>query len=407
METQTPKRNKKLIPAGALGFSLFFHVALLFLIGGAVLIEGVIPKPTFTEYMPMGETIDDVTEQMPDESLPEESIPLDSNEPVLEQAAIIPDAGAAPDVILMDTTSSSPSFTMPPPNPNAKIGTTPNLGSSGGTKSAGAKSGTSSAIRGMSSLFGSKGAKGDALVGNLYDLKQTAEGKDSEMKGKGGSLSKDPVELAANDKYRGIISQFLTNWDPKILEGFYKTKNPLSSYQIFIPKLEASEAPKAFGVQKDVLPTRWVIHYQGNFVAPSSGTFRFVGFGDDILVVRFNRKIALDSGYTTFTGNTREVVGETSVGGQKLNAGDWFNMTEGQAYPIEILIGEEPGGAFFSFLLIEEKGRDYEKRPDGTYAYPIFQMAPTKMPKYSEEQDINNGGPTVAKDPFSGNPPTE
>lgn len=407
MNIQAPKNEKKkLIPAGALGFSLFFHVALLFLIGGAVLIEGVIPKPTFTEYMPMGETIDDVTEQLPDESLPEEMEPLDSSEPVLEQATSVPDAGASPEIVLMDTPSSSPSFTMPPPNPNAKIGTTPGISSGGAGTKGDVKAVPSSAIRGMSSLFGSKGAKGDALVGFLYDLKQTADKKDSKMSGDGKSNSE--AELKANRGYREVVGEFLKKWDPKVFEPYYKSKDALSSYQIFIPKLNASDAPKAFDVQKDVKPSRWVIHYMGNFVAPSSGRFRFVGHGDDILVVRFNRKVVLDSGYTILTsGSAREVLGEVGVQQQKLNGGDWFNMTEGQAYPIEILMGEEPGGAFYTFLMIEEKGKDYEKRKDGTFAYPIFQMAPTKIPKYSAEQDIINGGPAVAKEPFSGTPPDE
>lgn len=48
-------------------------------------------------------------------------------------------------------------------------------------------------------------------------------------------------------------------------------------------------------IRDSVLP--FVLIYQGKVKAPFSGKFRFVGTGDDVLLVRWNRKLVLEGGY--------------------------------------------------------------------------------------------------------------
>jgi len=411
MSTQSAEKNKKLVQAGALGFSLFFHVGLLLLIGGAVLIEGIIPKPTFTDYMPMGETIDDVTTTTEEEQPQENTDPLNSNEPVLEQTvAPMPDVGGSPDVILMDSPSSAPSFTMPAANPNATGANTFGSGSSGGSGSvASSNNATKSAIRSMTSLFGSKGVVSDALVGYLYDLKQKADKTPSDMMGPASEVLDTGNKF--NRKYAEILTEFVRSWNSKVLDDYYKSPDALSSYQIFIPSMQAGAAPNAFKVQKEVRPLRIAVHYKGNFTAPTTGKFRFVGWGDDVLAVRFNRKTVLDAGITRVAPTiAQEAAGLAFVGGptNRLTAGEWFSLNEGKSYPIEVLIGEQPGGIFYAFLMIEEKGADYEQRVgDKGPLLPVFQMAPTDLPKFKPDQNVDGGGPAIAKVPFSGKPPEE
>lgn len=44
-------------------------------------------------------------------------------------------------------------------------------------------------------------------------------------------------------------------------------------------------------------PSRWIAIYRGKVRAPKSGTFRFVGAGDDVIAVRFNNQNVFDYGW--------------------------------------------------------------------------------------------------------------
>lgn len=91
-----------------------------------------------------------------------------------------------------------------------------------------------------------------------------------------------------------------------------------------------------------------------------------MGSGDDFLLVRWNRKIALDDGYETYfsgrDGNykdfgekvTQEYKVDRRPGGlHRLKAGPWLQVTKGTKIPVEVLIGETPGGVFDCYLAIE------------------------------------------------------
>jgi hypothetical protein len=105
--------------------------------------------------------------------------------------------------------------------------------------------------------------------------------------------------------------------------------------------------------------------------------FRFVGSGDDFLIVRWNRKIALDDGYETFLaggGNykdfgvkvTQEYKVDRRPGGlHRLKAGPWIQVTKGTKVPVEVLMGETPGGVFDCYLAIEVAKSSTKK--DGEY----------------------------------------
>jgi hypothetical protein len=66
--------------------------------------------------------------------------------------------------------------------------------------------------------------------------------------------------------------------------------------------MEATEGPKAFDVAKDVQPRMWVVHYKGIVTPPESGTYHFVGGGDDTLFVKFDGKNVLDGSTVFQTG---------------------------------------------------------------------------------------------------------
>ena len=198
------------------------------------------------------------------------------------------------------------------------------------------------------------------LTGHFYDLKQFKDGKPSKLE------EKDyPIEL----------KKFVNSgWNPANLERFFVGPNPLYTTQIFIPSLDASQGPLAFGLGGRVQPKMWVVHYQGNVVPTESGTFHFVGVGDDVLVVRFNGRVVLDAGFCSLTDHQPSTfypsvglkLDPKNMGFYKgLGKGDPVQVTGGQSYPIDILIGEWPGGQFKVFLMLEKEGVEYRERCQG------------------------------------------
>ena len=231
-------------------------------------------------------------------------------------------------------------------------------GGSGGGIGAGKGTGVGGG-RNFVSLFGMKGgpnANAGGLIGTLYDLKQTTERKPTAMlDGRTGI-----------PRYRAAVRDFLeSGWSPSRLQRFFKSPDMLVSGQLFITGRSADDAPKAFEVEKLMKPSRWVVHYRCFVEVPSSLPFRFVGSGDDFLLVRWNRKIALDDGYETFLagdGNYKDfgvkVSQEYKVDRRpgslsRLKAGPWIQVTKGTKVPVEVLIGETPGGVFDCYLAIE------------------------------------------------------
>ena len=220
-------------------------------------------------------------------------------------------------------------------------------------------------------FFGFREAKGGgALVGKFYDLKQLKNGT--------------PSKLDEQNGYPGELSKFVNSgWNAANLEKYFVGPNPLYTTQIFIPKMNADQGPLAFGLGGRVQPKMWTVHYKGNVVPTESGTFRFVGFADDTMVVRFNGRVVLDCGSTNPSGHgpqsfyaTAGVQLDPKMGWYKgLGRGEPFQVTGGESYPMEVLIGEWPGGDFKAWLMIEKDGVQYEKDAKNNPILPIFKLS--------------------------------
>lgn len=216
------------------------------------------------------------------------------------------------------------------------------------------------------SIFGAKGGIGEnfGIVGTFYDFKQTKDGKPSAAMGdplNGGAKSNGP----AIEAYRKEVREFLVlrRWGVSSLADKYRAPDTLWAAQIFIPVMPADVGPKAYGVEKIVKPSRWIAHYKGAVKMPQTARFRFVGMGDDFLCVRWGGRVVLDSGYEQpITGGNnvypdfgKQKYEETKPSklGKPLRCGPWLNATAGQNVPIEIVIGETPGGLFNAYLFFE------------------------------------------------------
>jgi hypothetical protein len=261
-------------------------------------------------------------------------------------------------------------------------------GGSGGGIGAGKGPGVGGG-RNFVSLFGMKGSTSigtGGLIGTLYDLKQTSERKPTAMMD--GRTGIAP--------YRGAVRDFLeAGWSPGKLSKFYKAPDTLISGQLFVTGRSANDAPKAFEVEKEVKPSRWVIHYRCYVEVPSSLPFRFVGSGDDFLIVRWNRKIALDDGYETYfagrDGNYKDFgvkVGHSFAVDRRpgslnrLKAGPWLQVTKGTKVPVEVLIGETPGGVFDCYLAIEvaKSNKQVNGQYEGEGKLKLFRCSADPLP---------------------------
>jgi hypothetical protein len=223
------------------------------------------------------------------------------------------------------------------------------------------------------------------LAGTLYDLKQTIDGQPTDMaendteKSIGANVT-DPgfANSPQTHAQLAFLSHFVTDWNMSDLDTYYKSDQTLKLAQLCIPEQASNQATIDFQVADKVVARRWIAIYHAKIIPPEGGTFRFIGFGDDFLVVNIDGKNVLDGSFQGErldpSANVNENVGQ-AWGGQSLNCGQWFQLQAGLAADMQILIGEGPGGASGFVLMIQEKG-DNSSPGD----YPVFQVGDIPIP---------------------------
>jgi len=375
------KKTRVFTSLGAFGLSALIHAIIFLFVGSVVIFEGKIPPVPFLGGIEPAEGSLDMMEEMP--LLEEEPMELATDVP---QDELLPPSDSMPsgeavanlDVIAATTTNSA--FTMPTSVSGPTLNTQSLTGSvRGSLKGKGPGTGK---VR-MGSLFGGRGLGATALSGYLYDFKQDED--------------KKPIR----ENYGAISKAFTDSWKLKEVERFYRSKDPLQVTQIFMPNMSADLAPKAFNVEKEVQPKAWMVHYQGKISPPHSGTFRLCGAADDVLIVRVDGDIVFDGSWSPGYSNAdmsevRQQIGKSFGHGKGMFAGKWMKMRAGDVYPIEIVLGEVPGGQFMAFLMVQEKGVEYKQNPAGYPILPVFQIMPTEIPDY--QVNVKMGGFEVMDD---------
>ncbi len=232
--------------------------------------------------------------------------------------------------------------------------------------------------------FGERSPTDAALIGIFYDFKQTQTGEKLKR------------------SYRKVIEDFLNQgWDESVLKDFYRATQPLYTTQVFIPYIDADNAPRAFGVDKRVNPSQWMVHYKGQVSSDTGGTFRFIGLADDILAVAINSQTVLlapirDVKYEVEWQPTEGPPTKGPCGMMKF--GTWFTVKKDEIVDIDILVGEVPGGGFGAWLQIEEQGVTYEAQRQDHIKFPVFQLVPqtldTKVYKWGKAPMHTSPGPS-------------
>ena len=297
-------------------------------------------------------------------------------------------AGGAPaQARRIAVTGLAASITLPemPAMPNASTqfvaGRMAGMGGAGFGSGLGFGSGSGMGTGGMGkgglglTMFGTRGGS-DGLIGTFYDLKQTPDHKPTDMAAE--PAERFDTHSPKSMRYKEVVKRFVKTWNPSTLSGYFRAPGKLAALQLFIPQLLAEEAPKAFQVEKECEGRRWLVHYQGEIIVPHDGKFRFVGSGDDTLVVRCKGSNVLDGSFPDY--KVVPEVNQTNKAGPApvcpLAAGKWLMLRKGEVMKLEVLVGENPGGHFSCFLMIEEHGAAH---PDGIY--PLFQLGQAEIPK--------------------------
>lgn len=338
-----------------LSVSLVLHLVLGITVGGVVLFKAA-QSPDGFVMGKEGSFLAESEEVGAPEPLPE-TIEFEENTATAASAsAQVMEASA------IQTLTSNSSFRMSASSAVLTMGST--ISGSLATTLAG-KPGIQSAPAkvGNSGFFGVPDAGAKGLSGTFYDLKQNDNGK--------------PTNITA-EEYAEVVAGFVKTWNASRLNKFFQAPTTLISSQIFTPDMDAKVAPQAFGVDKRVQPSLWVAWYRARVSPPKSGTYHFVGAGDDVMFVKFNGKMVLDRCWSIRTDEVKAVENYSYDfshihGG--FAKGPAFRVEKGQFYDIDILIGEQPGVRFFASLLIEEQGVRYKKDGNGNPILPIFRVS--------------------------------
>ncbi|MGB8353250.1 MAG: SAM domain-containing protein [Chthoniobacteraceae bacterium] len=232
---------------------------------------------------------------------------------------------------------------------------------------------------------------GNGFKGSFYDLKQTS--------GRG------PTPINNIEKFVHELDRFLQGgWNESFLDRYFKAPAPLYATQIFVPVLDSVNAPKAFGVEKDVKPALWIALYKVKISPPETGVYHFVGGGDNILIVRldgktvldrswdYQEKFGIDKTWKPVANYDYKFPNSPSI--QKVPRGfakgSAMALSSASFYDMEVLLGDDGGITHFS-LLVEEEGVQYQKNAQGLPILPIFRLTSDAPPPGEHPPYMDNG----------------
>ena len=403
-------------------FSLATHILILILLGTIVVIAPNTKKNDDAESVQLTE-MEPVVPPPEEEPTPSDTTVMDTSSPSLDRYESnlqqMEDVGVSDVEFMTDVDISTP-LTIPDSNSALKLqGVLPFGRPGGGSMGDGGEGDGRGNLKGM-------------LQGVFYDLKQTRDRKPTDAMGN-PNLENDYTR----DKILPVLKEFVNGpwrreYDKEgrvhypVLDKYYCSPTRLWNSCFYTKEIKATEAPAAFQCGKEVSTGGWACIYSGRVVAPFSGKFRFVGFCDDILLIRFNNKIVFDYGWYSATLATNLMfLGESFGSFHKVLAGQPENerqrrliadsaiyskhkldvycpqfddnhgiakgpvveVQEGETYPIEILISEVPGGDFALVLFIEqlnENGEPLEPKPD---SFTLFRTTLDLPPQNTPEDD--------------------
>lgn len=377
-----------LITSTPLLIAIAVHVLALVGVGSVVIFKGGNPLAMFS-----GEKVDsgDAGSEAPAPPSNEEPSPQEDSAPMAETTPTPTEITETTDVLSLSTPAPTPSFA--PTTPAKTISAPPmsaGTGSSPSPKPAGKTGGRRSA---KSTLFGFTEKVGGELEGTMYDLKLKTDGK-------------KPSGIDDKTFPEAVRKIVRTRFRPNSLNEFYKVDKKFFATQFFIPLQVAGKAPETFGVKGKVKPNNFIIHYSGSFAAPEDGLYRFVGLGDDSILVMVDGSVKFEGNWVPFTsyGERNDKPGvevleffptiDANKSWARLREGDWINLKKTQPHQLDIALIEqgdpkaEGGGNFAFVLLIEKQGSKYELSKKSKTPRPILPLFMLEPPDSNMEKVI-------------------
>ncbi|HEX4085077.1 MAG TPA: PA14 domain-containing protein [Chthoniobacteraceae bacterium] len=344
--------------------SLLVHILLVIFVGGIVLVHQREEPPDFAAGV--GDVLTE-HETAPPDPQPDATLPPNTSVAMPASGATMPAASSIPSAILSSAaTATSLQAAMPG---TMALTTGFRHGLSGPDAAAGSGAGIASGSQGV---LGSKQQIAGAFVGVFYDLKQTRGRRPTGV---------DP------GKYHQIFRKYIAaGWPDGMLSSYYRGPSPIYATQIFTPDFSADDGPKSFGLEKEVQPRCWLVHYKARVSPPEDGEYHFVGAGDDVMLVRFNGKLVLDRCWNqsgeneTLKKEQKDLYYGWSEIPHGFAEGPGFHAEAGMFYDMDVLIGEEPGGKTYAVLLVEKDGAEYQKDARGNPILPVLRLADAPLP---------------------------
>lgn len=242
-----------------------------------------------------------------------------------------------------------------------------------------------SRVPAQDSVFGKRKREDAALIGMFYDFKQ----------------DQAHVPRDVDGKYLGILEEFMAaKFDEKALDKYFRATRPLYATRIWMPRMSAAAAPKAFGVEGIVEPRHWIAQYKGQVSPPTDGTFRFVGWSDDVLLVLLDGELVLEASRdksrmpSLHWQQSKPVldIATDNPNAQLLTRGDfgvprfgqWMAMKKNKVYDIDVIVGERPGGEFYARLFFQQEGVSYPTAGSKTIL-PAFRTSDAPIEDFHPE----------------------
>ena len=284
------------------------------------------------------------------------------------------------------------------------------MSSMGGMKAGGASSGTGGGAGGgigkgfgpgigngsaFLSAFGSAFSKTPMLKGTLYDIKRSKDGKKTFATTEPSNAGKRKNEL--HDALKLLVTKkFKTD---ELGKKYYQADLKLQSNQVYIKSQNANAATDAFanppvseGGKAPFAAPGWLAVYEGEITPPQTGEYRFVGMGDDVLLVGLGGEPALYA-YWPREGHGPAVeyqkgwepenhcgkggkdgANAVNANGSYLYKGQWIKMQKGRKYKVVIAFGEGAGGLAGAMLGIQQK--DVSEDDNSISVFKLSEISP-------------------------------
>ena len=223
-------------------------------------------------------------------------------------------------------------------------------------------------------VFGSGQTIGNDLIGTFYDFKRRRNG------------ATYPI---SESEFVDHLAKFIqSGFNKRTLANVYRSPRKLYATCFMVPTVKSAAAPAAFG-EPECGGWDWMCHYEGEIVHPEGIKFRFVGQGDDVLVVAINGKVVLNASWPGGTWDTQNTLSIAAGGWQSHSSksrtyklgnnyaeyGDWVTLEPGVPVKMDVIMGEVPGGHFDGMLAVQVEGEEYELNSQQGPILPMFKTA--------------------------------